>query len=66
MISRIAKQGVITANGNFTSTALAQLASYESALASSPSSAVTMLPTFNNWKDGIMSSFAPRSLQPDQ
>jgi len=57
----IAKQGVITANGNFTSAALAQLASYESALAASPSSAVTMLATFNNWKDGIMSSFAPEA-----
>lgn len=57
----IAKQGVITANGNFTSAALAQLASYESALAASPSSAVTMLPTFNNWMDGIMSSFAPEA-----
>ncbi|MDX7716410.1 hypothetical protein [Aeromonas caviae] len=57
----ITKQGVITANSNFTSTALAQLASYESALATSPSSAVTMLPTFNNWKDDIMSSFAPEA-----
>lgn len=57
----IAKQGVITANGNFASNALAQLASYESALAASPSSAATMLPTFNNWKVSIMNNYAPEA-----
>ena len=55
----LAKQALIAAHDSFTNNALSQLANFEASLASTPSNAASILPTFNNWKDQLMANFAP-------